>query len=106
MRSVGSHGELQLQQQLVGDAALAISRAAKLAAQDAELAGKVGQQKTAAGIAYQAGGVEGLERGACRRIEGLARGADGCRIGRQARPALRLIEASAQNPAASELVVA
>src|ERR1035437_3110211 len=56
VRSVGAHGELELKEDFVGGEAFAILGAAELGADQAELAGHVGQLERAAGVLKQRDG--------------------------------------------------
>src|ERR1035441_3491812 len=75
VRSVGAHGELELEENFVGGQAFAIFGAAELSADQAELAGHVGQLETATGVLKQGDGArnpaerivdEGTRRRGCR----------------------------------------
>ena len=50
VRSVGAHGELELEEQFIGGAAFAILGVAQLCADQAELAGQISQLKRTAGV--------------------------------------------------------
>src|SRR4051794_18533275 len=59
VRSVGAHGELELEHEFVGGAAFAIVVAAQLCANQAEFAGHVGEKYAAAGV---------LKKGVAREV--------------------------------------
>src|ERR1019366_5500167 len=94
VRSVSAHGKHDLEDQFVSGETFAVAGAAELSANLAELAGPVRQNEGAAGILEQRSGRQ-------RQVAGF-----GVRVGREARAALRAVEAATQEPAAGELVVA
>src|ERR1019366_5446340 len=99
VRSVGAHGELELEENFVGGQSFAIFGAPELGADQAELAGHVGQLKTATRV---------LKEGDGARIGGqrIVAGCRGCRGGGQAIAALGAVEAAAEDPAPVDLIVA
>src|SRR5690348_16465499 len=93
MRSVGAHGELELEEQLVGCKTVTVASAAELSANLAELARPVGKDQRPSSILDERGNREVAHR-------------RGERIRRLARAALRAVETAAQEPPAGELVIA
>src|SRR2546423_692122 len=100
VRSVGAHGELELEKDFVRRTALAIFGAAELGPDDAEFAGHVGDLETAAGVLEERQPAREIHQ----RREGVTRIGGG--VGGQTLAPLRTVEAAADDPAAVDLVVA
>src|SRR5665647_2565399 len=100
VRSVGAHGELELEEDFVGGQAFAIFGAAELGADQAELAGHIGQLERATRVLEK--------RDAAREVHWVGSGAGDCgiRVGGQALAAFGAIEAAADGPTPVNLIVA
>src|ERR1019366_858083 len=102
VRSVGAHGELELEEDFVGGEAFAIFGAAELGADQAELARYVGHLERATRVLK--------ERNAAREVharrEQIRTSGRRVRVGGQALAALGAIEAAPDGPTPVNLIVA
>src|ERR1019366_2934942 len=102
VRSVGAHGELELEEDFVGGQAFAIFGAAELGADQAELAGHVGHLERAARVLEK----RDAAREVHARREQIRTSGRRVRVGGQALAALGAIEAAADGPTPVNLIVA